>query len=842
MPGQLGALAGKAEQTVRSALAQKDRDVDYSGVNEPGAQAAYSLIAKPEDRTRYLQMKFGADSVTQDSFGRDVVKVGDKKIAFLGRNPEPPANASQFTAHAGDVLPVGGMIVGGIAGAPAGPVGSIAGAGAGAMGGVAWNQNIATLLGLPSSQTMGERAGDVIQGGLEGMAAEGLGQVGQFVGRSALAPYKPGSVFGPWERNRALYEQKMAEVQAARDLGLRPRVGTYAPNAPLVQRVQQAGMRVFGDELPNINRPILEGKVADLTAQAGQPITGDLNAALAGRTDTSLARAQFTADTAIKDAGAELRNAQAAIESRVGTPRGKLAGTVNDDVLAARQRFGDKASQLYAPIDAMAGRPVVPTQPVKDMLDQIVNTMPKTQSGALSVLTPEKLQKFKQGIDQLPEYVSFQQMQAIRSKFRSASDVSSLEAGISERQSGQLANAADSAFDAAASGPFAKSAEATQALRRADYFYRAGMKRFDDLSVQALVKDASDTGFIQPEKVASFIATPGQTDKLLRIKKVVSNDSFQQVGAERWKQMVNDSEDVLTGQIDGKKLAKRLDDMGKSLDVLYGPAQAGEMRSLAERWAMLGGKGSRESMWPFQGPQSLRDAVKAQESAEAISKADWSKNIRTGGPESLQAADYLTRPENRLQFRQAASTFGPQSPEIYATKEYLARKIFSVMEQPATKGAEKYGKTEMMGQPLINELNRYGRPYLEEVFGKQWTDSAYGFARAAETATRKNPSDAGAIVVAAAALHPLTHIGGLLKMFGAQEILSSPAAITYMTRGIEGGGVNFMKAMGTLATRSYLAYQAVNAPRNAADYARGIANKIQQPQQQAPQTEAQAQP
>src|SRR5881396_638994 len=63
MPGQLGGLAAKAagvaEQTVRSALAQKDRDVDYSGVNEPSAQAAYSLIAKPEDKTRYLLMRYG---------------------------------------------------------------------------------------------------------------------------------------------------------------------------------------------------------------------------------------------------------------------------------------------------------------------------------------------------------------------------------------------------------------------------------------------------------------------------------------------------------------------------------------------------------------------------------------------------------------------------------------------------------------------------------------------------------------------------------------------------------------------------------------------------------------
>jgi hypothetical protein len=618
----------------------------------------------------------------------------------------------------------------------------------------------------------------------------------------------------------------MADVQAARDMGLRPRVGTFAPNAPLVQRVQQAGMRIFGDELPSINRPIIEGKIADLTAQAGEGKgvpAPDLNAALTRRTDTAITRADYAASVAEQDATAELRAAQARVESKVGAPTGGLASSVSDDILASRTRFGEKASSLYAPVDEMVGKPVVPTQPLKDALQSIVNTMPRTQSGALSVLTPEKLQKFSQGIQQLPDNISFQQMQAIRSKFRDASDVGALEAGLSERQSRLLASAADSSFDAAASGPFAGSAEATAALRKADNFYRAGIKRFDDFSVQALVKDASETGFVQPEKVAKYVATPGQADKLWRIKKVISPETFQQVGAERWKQMVGDSEDILTGQIDGKKLSKQLSDMGNSLDVLYGNQQAMQMRNLAQQWAQLGGKAE---IAPTS-PAFLRNAVDAQAKANALSKANWATNIRTDGPQSLQAADYLTQPQNRLQFRQARETFGEQSPEVAATKEYLARKIFSVMEQPATKGAEKYGKSELMGAPLISELNRYGRPYLEDVFGKQWTDSAYGFAKAAETATRKNPSDAGAIVTAVYALNPFSHIGGLIKMFGAQEILSSPAAITYMTRGIEGGAVSFMRAMGTLATRTGLAYEAVNAPKQASDYAAGAKAKFQ---------------
>lgn len=832
MPGQLGALAGKAASKVKADLAQRDEGIDYSGVPDILAQASYSLIPKPEDRTAYLQQRYGKENVSQDSFGRDVVNINGKKVAFKSRLPGTSETFGQdIASHAGDVLPVGGMVLGGAAAAPAGPFGSILGAGAGGMGGEAVNQVIANLAGLPNTQTSGERANDILTRGAEGAAAETLGQGAMLAGRSVLAPYKPGSIFNLYGPTRENFPALMDELAKSQEIlpGTRPKVGTFAPNAPLLQRLQTAGNRVFGDESAVVNRPIIQGKADELAAKAGEGAVApnDINAALSRKADLTVERARYNADVAMKDANSILKSAQEDLTSKVGSPTGKVAGMADESITASRKAFGDKASDLYAPIDAMAGKPVVPTQPLKDALDGIVGSMPKTESGALSVLVPEKLQKFAQGVKELPEYVSFQQMQAIRNKFFSTPDINALDAGLSERQALLLGKAADASFDAA-KGSFGGSTEAVNALRRADAFYKAGMTRFNDLSVQALVKDASETGFIQPEKVAKFIATPGQADKLLRIKKVISPDTFQQVGAERWKQMVSDSEGLLTGQVDGKKLSKQLNDMGKSLDVLYGP-QANEMRSLARQWATLGGKAEDVSS-----PAFLRDAIEKQARSTELQKTQWISNIGKNGPESLQAADYLTQPNNRYIFNQARQTFGEKSPEIASTKEYLARKIFSVMEQTASRGAEKYGKTELMGQPLVNELNRYGRPYLEDVFGKEWTDKAYDFARAAEIATRKNPSDAGAIVVAAYALKPFSHIGGLVKMFGAQEIFSSQAAISYMTKGIEGGAVDFMRTVGALATRGGLAYGMVKGPQNAQDYTRAATYKFRNQLQPKP--------
>src|SRR5258706_6803896 len=176
--GQLGALAEKSEAAVASAVAQKDVGVDYSGMNEPIAQAAYLIIAKPEDRTAYLKERYGPGNVSQDSFGRDVVKVGDKKVAFKSRNEATPFMQG-MGEHAGDVLPMLGMAAGGIAGATASaPVlGSTAIPRAALGDGSRLAQNSLTenALGLPSSQGSPEVARDVIGGAAQGAGAETLG-------------------------------------------------------------------------------------------------------------------------------------------------------------------------------------------------------------------------------------------------------------------------------------------------------------------------------------------------------------------------------------------------------------------------------------------------------------------------------------------------------------------------------------------------------------------------------------------------------------------------------------------------------------------------------------------
>lgn len=825
---QAGALGRKAAGRAALIIGQKDPDVDYSGVPDASAQAAYSLIPKPEDRTRYLEGKYGKDAVSKDTYGRDVVTIGGKKIGFLPRE-EGKNVAAQYGALAGDVLPTAGMVAGGTLGAAGGPLGAIGGSALGGGAGVAANQLIARGMGLPMSQGPGETAGQIAtEGAIPGALGGAAGEVVGLAGRTALGPWQPGSLFGPWSRNVARWQEQMRDTELARSYGLRPHIGAAQPQATITARAQAMTQRVFGDELPQLNRPVLEKNVNALTGEAaGAPVEPrlkspeELNKQLGYRADMKVGRAEYDAIKARDEAEKIISSAKERLTSDIGTPSGQLAGKVSQDIRAARADFGAKAQELYKPIDELAGQPIVPTKGLKDALKKVVDENPLTKPSEV----------FAKSINDLPEKVTFQQMQAIRSTLYSRTDAAALNPGLSDRQVGTLASAANKSFDLAAADPAAKGA--TLALRRADQFYKAGIKRFEDMTSQALVKDATQSGFVEPEKVARYIATPGQTDKLLRIKKVITPEAFADVGKQTWSNILRDSTDPLTGQVDGKRLSKTLFDYSKNrtLDVLYGE-QAPQMRRLAAQYAALDGKVSVDALERGDARTAIEQAIKTEERFKSLDTAQWVKSVRTEGPQSLQAADWLTRPDNRLQLRNAIKELGPDSKESVALKEYLARRIFGSMERPASElpGAEKYalGGTILRGKPLQDMLNSYGKEYLDEVFGKEWTEKTYRFAKAAEVATRGNPTDSGGLVASFVALHPLKHVGTLAGIFAKGEILASPAFIDYASKGVLKGDMGqFVRDISMLGTRGVIDYGVERGQRTGTEYARGVKNKVQ---------------
>lgn len=810
-----GKLGKKVAASVQQVLATRDPDVDYTGVPDNAAQAAYSLISKPEDRITYLKQKYGEHNVTKDSFGRDVVIQEGKKVSFEGIEGGP-----KWGSVAGDVLPIAGMIVGDIAGGGSTPTG-MALAGIGGAAGTGANKLIATGLGLPSTQGMGETVSDLGMSGLQGMGLSGLGRGTSMLFKTLLGPYGRGAVLGPWPRTMAEDEKRLALLHQAQNMGLRPNIGTYQPRAKIPGAVQQAGYQTFGTDLPAANRPILERGATALETKVGDvpsslQDTDTLNTRLTQNVEASVRSAEMAASQAKAQAESILilKGARKQVSS--------LSENVANTILGSRESFGTKASEMYKPIDDFAGGPVGPTATIKEELNRIMNEMPPTKSGGVSVLVPENLQSFAKGINDLPDMVTLQQLQAIRHKFYSKAEMGALNSGLSDRQAIRLAQATDRAFDDAVQA-FTKRAQsalvdaqgkpittatavpesqdvkgAVLALRRADQFYKAGIKRFHDLSVEALVKDATQTGFVEPEKIAKNIAIPGLVNRLLRVKKVVSSDVFNQIGEARWKQIVQDSTDPITGELSGTRLTRnvraleRADESGRSVfNELYG-----------NRAAII--------------RQRVSDVVAKERELDAVMRQTWVKSIREDGPESLRAADWLTKPENRLDLRKALQTFGKDSTEGKALLSYGARKMFSAMEVNATMGAEQVAPKELMGEPLVKMLETYGTDYLNEFYGKEWTHEAFKFAKIAEFATRKNPAISGIVGSALYKLAPFTHKIPLLKTFLGAEYLSNPLVIRYLGEGIRGSRVDVVADMIRAGTIGY----GQNKMENSKDIAR----------------------
>lgn len=880
---QAGALGRKAAAATADTLKQMDKDVDYSGVTGAGLRAEYGFMDTPEEKQAYLKKHFGDENVSQDSFGRDVVTINGQKVAFLPRGGKETGKkgsaAASWADVASDVAPVAGMTAGGLIGAAAGvgpgsvPL-AVGGAAAGGATGKAANKLFKQTLGM-NLQSAGETSRDILVEGAKGAGAQATGEVLGLVGRSIFrGPFREGSIFGPLSgKSKEAFRTAQAGVSEARELGLKPKVGSYSPNASFTQRVQNAGFRLFGDDLALKNRPILEAGAEKLTGggMANAPAqTEALNRGITARAVDLVRTANAAADQATAEASALLKASEEAISGKVGPVSGNLSAALAQNIRAARDAFADKAAALYAPLDAMAGKPVVPTAGLKAAMQQILSEGPQTKGGQ-PVFASDTIKKFAGDIAQLPDHISFQQMQVARSTLRDRSAIEALNAGLSEHQAARLAKAADMAFDEAAKmetsgavnsverqamrnrlqelegkagseaeiaalkgklnarplsqtgNQFAGSAKAAKALRRADKFYAAGIQRFNDLTVEAMVKDATRTGFVEPEKVAERLAVPGMNDKLLRVQRVVTPETFGQIGAVRWKGLLDEAKSPLTGEVDGRRLAASLKKMGPVLKTLYGEGEAARMVDYAEQLAALNGQADAAALASGRMADAVKDAVLKKEAANEVMKRGFVKMLQTDGPESLTGAQWLTEPDHRLMLRQALEGFGPQSQEAKQIREYLARRIFSSMEQPATKGAEKYGTTELMGEPLQKELNRYGRPYLEEVFGKPWTDAAFKFARQAEIATRKNPVDSGGLVAASIGLHWLRHLGEIARYFTAGELLSTDPVITYLSKGIEGEGIDFLQKWVGRGMQLGINIEAEEAPKRPAANARGIA-------------------
>lgn len=811
-------LSEMEHKVTSGAFVQEDPTVDYTGVNDPKKQAIYSLLSTPEEKSQYLKQEYGADNVTKSSYGQDVVIQNGKKIAFEPKGGLGRGNLISRTASlAGSVLPTAGMIAGGMVSGP----GAILGAAGGAAGGEAVNKIIKTGLGL-NLQTGKEILGDIGTEAAKGAAAEGIGQAARRIGRTVLAPYEPGSIFSPWKETLPRYKEQKAELEQALSYGFTPKSGVYAPRAGFIQAKQKVAQDVFGDPLALENKSVAEryrqGFIDRIGGGGQNPL--DLNLSLSQKAEEAIKKAEADAGMAMVNAKKVIQQAQDKITGKIGRPVGNVQESLTNDVRSLKEIFNEQANGLYTPVDQYIGKPAVPTKRISDLVDSISEKRATTVSGQpVGQQTP-----MFDRIKQMPKYITFAQMQELRHELSSMSEAEALNAGVSAGRAKQLAGAANSAFDDAVSEIKSKVGEygaknvtkAVEALRYADAFYSDGIKKFQNLTITGIIKDATQHGNVQPEKITEYLVRPDQVNRLVQVKLMVKPETFQQVAAQHWERLLEKSTNPLTGEVEGSRLAGYL--KGKENEIVFGN-QVDDMRTLAKQLSSLNLKLDSPVLSTLpngKSTQLIKSAIEKKQALDSLVKGNAIAAIREEGPQSIKAADYITEPNGLLRYRQAYSTFGAKSNEVKGLKEYLARRIFSTMDVPASSAAQRYTATELSGAPLKAELEKYGKPYLEEVMGKEWTKDAFDFANAAEIGMRPLTAVHGAGLVISGGMRtsPLSHKLLGLRYWAMGELWSKPTVIKYLSGGFsEGKVIDRIREIGDITTRTILPYEIETAPK-----------------------------
>jgi hypothetical protein len=160
--------------------------------------------------------------------------------------------------------------------------------------------------------------------------------------------------------------------------------------------------------------------------------------------------------------------------------------------------------------------------------------------------------------------------------------------------------------------------------------------------------------------------------------------------------------------------------------------------------------------------------------------AKIAKDASKGGLDADMVVDYLVKPERIVRLRQVKSVV---EPEVWAkVKSSHSQELLSNVSQ----GTADPMKTVFNGQAFRKELDKYGREVLEEVHGKEWTDSAYSFANALMIAN-KRAELSGGIVAANIALHPIVNLPRLVWIRGLAKLIEQPGTFKYLTEGFRLG-------------------------------------------------------
>ncbi len=474
-----------------------------------------------------------------------------------------------------------------------------------------------------------------------------------------------------------------------------------------------------------------------------------------------------------------LDNSLSKIKGKLGSSGPNVGVQVQADIKAARRTFSDDAANLYAKVDELAGGPIVPTAAIKEQAARIAAQLPKTAEGK-PIFTASGEANPIADIAQLPDHITVQQAQRIRTMLREDSQITDLTPGIDKRDLGLLKDSVDSAFTNASRGPFAGSKDAIEALRRADAFYKEGIGKFDYPEINAIVRDARRGGAVSPERIVDYIIKPGREAAIDRVKALVPAETWAQVRATHFDNMLSKATSVTGGgeQVTGKALLDQIRSLGPTFNSVYG-GDGLLIKKYAQEMAARDGK-IDPSVLTGNVAMNIKRSMDAQKRLDAFQSQNFLKELGKPGQEATQAADFIFRPNSPQRIKTARDFYGESSPEFQGVQAHAMEKILGSIVK---RGDDPLVKV-FDGHALRGTLDQYGKDTLEETFGKELTRVLYKFSDVAELVTKKGPLGAGGLVAAGVAMRPLSHLGSIAEFLVLGKLLRSPGAIRWMVEGV----------------------------------------------------------
>jgi hypothetical protein len=499
---------------------RRDKGIDYAtGVPNAAFRAGFSRMSSDEERANWLDVNVGKGAWGKDSFGAYFLQ--PEGAAKYGVKADKPVSIDEQTTSrydladfAGDVPAIAGGVGLGMAATGLGTLPGLAVAGAGAAGGKAIDELVKNMQGY-RKRGAGEIAGDIA---VEGALAGG--------GELAVRAARPLGRFIAGPGAKRMTPEKAALAEQAKQLGFHVRPGQVT-DAPLLARWEGMVQNIFGDLYADQNRRAAQAGMEGLSAAAGQ------------------------------------------------SPGREAAGQILSDALRAeRVKFGEAMSAKYGQVDRLVGKPFVPTDPIKRVAQEILDAMPKTESGDVVFAAPET-QKFLTNVMNMQDTVTAGQMQQVRTILREASEANNLVPGIDKRHARLLRQAADESFGVAGTAesaarvgadPIAAS-RATEVLRSADAEYREGIRKFSNPLVTRITRDVTRTGSVDPDMVVDYVIRPNHPFRVRQIKQAVPAETWAKVKSahaeDLVREVVKDTDDPLKQVFDGRALRDALNKYGR---------------------------------------------------------------------------------------------------------------------------------------------------------------------------------------------------------------------------------------------------------------------------------------